>query len=260
MISEPELTGEDGEPLKWSGPSVPGRHGDDRYDRYDDRDMDGDESPGEEPEPSASGHPRPRKWLWALGGAVTASALWAAGLYAYGEREPDVGKYRTSEDLCRDAELTAVNVAFGRTQTGNPRSHEDPAMDHAICWLEFETPESHSSVETVSGDVSISYTLHRRTDPGPQFDAALALEYVFMDEDVKKVPVDGLGERAFFVEPEGVSLPELQVLDGQAVLSMHINLPTNENGEPVDPKPKQVATVKEVLVDDMRALMAKLQS
>lgn len=42
-----------------------------------------------------------RPWLWAVGGAVAASVVWAGGLSAYGVQDVvDTRGYRVGEGLC----------------------------------------------------------------------------------------------------------------------------------------------------------------
>lgn len=58
---------------------------------------------------------RPRRpWLWALGGVVIASALWAAALFQYGwgEREPDMRGYQLDQDPCPSLQLKSIGAAI----------------------------------------------------------------------------------------------------------------------------------------------------
>ncbi|MFE2170657.1 hypothetical protein ACFXB3_37190, partial [Streptomyces sp. NPDC059447] len=107
MIGEPELDGE------WSGGP-----------------------PAEEARPEAPRGPAGRRlpWLWALGGALVASAVWA-GLPAVQDRfaaAPRIS-YRHSEDLCKDAPLKVLDKLTGGLPHRQPGHAESPPLDWASC-------------------------------------------------------------------------------------------------------------------------------
>lgn len=92
MITEPELVGE-------PGPGAPP-----------------DVVSGFDRGPSAAGRRRGRGPLWAAAGAVVASAVWAAAVFAYGiggDRKPDPRGYRVESDSCAAVELKALARAVG---------------------------------------------------------------------------------------------------------------------------------------------------
>ncbi|MER7043481.1 hypothetical protein [Streptomyces jumonjinensis] len=248
MISEPELMGDDGEPPRGEDP--PGR-----WSR-------GEGDPADPAADTVSAGPGPvrapiRAWLWALGGALTASALWAGGLYAYEPGDPDLGGYRASRDLCADAGLKALTAEYGPVSMSTPTGRERPSLDHAACWFEFRGAPPENGAEPVAGSGSLSYVRHKKTDPGPQFEATVAMENHTGADDPEMVRVDGLGERAYFVWAQGYDVPVLHVLDGQSVLSMSAEPPRSPSGE-IDRA--EAAGVRNLMVADMKALMRKLQS
>ncbi|WP_329116566.1 hypothetical protein [Streptomyces sp. NBC_01353] len=208
--------------------------------------------------------PRPRRpWLWAVGGAVVASAVWAGGLYAYERTQdegPDLGGYRTTSNLCEQAELKALSTALGkRSVDANGLTMEHSALDIARCNATLGNPES-------GYDVAITYSLHKETDPGPEFEARI--EDSGYEEDVD--PVDGLGETArLYVDrpPKGPSTGAwIHVLDGQAEVKIEliasgayeVNPATGEAVE--QPRPSaDLSGIGDFLAEDARALMASLK-
>ncbi|MGW6461933.1 hypothetical protein ACWF94_39395, partial [Streptomyces sp. NPDC055078] len=245
MISEPELVGEEEPPgrSQFPGGAIPGQ-------RDPDVVLDVVLSPDAEPRP----RPPLRAWLWALGGAVTASAVWAGGLYAHSGQDPDVGDYRVSRNLCLDAGMKAVSTVLGPVGTREPLTREHPTRDFATCSLTFENPDQQQRVEFMPAGVFIEYTLHRRTDPGPEFDAAASADSLLGRDPVTLERVEGLGERAYLLKGGDGLPPSLYVLDGQAVLSMSLS-----EGGPMGPDsegtPPDISGIRPFMIDDMGALM-----
>ncbi|MFF9848900.1 hypothetical protein [Streptomyces litmocidini] len=199
--------------------------------------------------------PRPprarRPWLWALGGAVLASAVWGGGLYAYGQKEepgPDLGGYASEVKLCEVAQLKALGGILGkRSQDGDGLGMDDPAVYEASCSPTFGDPDAGYSA-------SLTYTLHKVTDPGPEF-AARAKYYDLT------TPIGGLGEAAFF-DDRGGEGGELRVLDGQVEMALSVSrqYSTDENGNPLgDPEPVDLSGIDVPMTQDMLALMAALK-
>ncbi|MFE2144312.1 hypothetical protein ACFXA3_21700 [Streptomyces sp. NPDC059456] len=228
MISEPELDGQ------WD----PGR------------------PPGPAVEPDA---PRERvrvrgprsAWLWALGGAVAASAVWAGVLTVqdrFGDAAPRIA-YRHVEDLCK-LRLTAVSASTTELTGDYGRHEEHPALDWSYC--------AHGSPYTegrLSFDAEVLVQLHKRADARTEFGAgptglggvgAMASS----GGDVEQVP--GLGERALLTSRVGGS--RLEVLDGGAVFSLTVQW----YGRPDIADPDEDA-VRAAMLEDMRALMAALR-
>ncbi|QIP84874.1 hypothetical protein GLX30_13495 [Streptomyces sp. Tu 2975] len=217
-------------------------------------------------------------WLWALGGAVVASAVWAGGLYVHATAEPDLGGYRESRNLCLDAELNALTAAIGeRVDQGSAWRSTHESLDDVSCYIEmrpqgYELPTDEDGNELGSlPSVSVGYTLHKKTDPGPEFEGMMAARHTAVEDtavDDAAVDdatgadgttalrrVDGLGELAFVVRDSGGVT--LEVLDGQAVVSLSTTSDWDaETGEPLT----DVSDFEPMLVEDMRALLARLKS
>ncbi|MFC8277747.1 hypothetical protein ACFUJR_35480 [Streptomyces sp. NPDC057271] len=230
MISEPELTGGDDFPAaQVLDPESP------------------------EPREPRAPHPR-RPWLWALGGAVVASAVWAGGLHAY-ERSrdggPDLGGYRTVDSLCEIVELKALSVVLGaKSVAHDTRTETHPALDRSVCFATMGSAETGYSVQ-------VSYALHKVTDPGPEFEALRA----FWWPDTE--PVDGLGERAYVHAEASGDSAGIRVLDGQAELE--ISFSSQQAWDPDEEEPTtstekvDLSGIETVLAQDATALMAALK-
>ncbi|MFD3947113.1 hypothetical protein [Streptomyces sp. NPDC058579] len=196
-----------------------------------------------------------RPWLWALGGAVVASAVWAGGLYAYGRSQdggPDLAGYRTVADLCVAAELKGLAGVLGPKSADVGASSEDhEALDTAHCSLTMGDPATGHGV-------SISYRLHKVTDPGPEF---LARYEGSSWGDFQRV--DGVGEAAFYLPHPGDEGAEMAVLDGQVELEISVSMNTvwdEEAGQAVrDTKKVDLSGIDTVFAQDLTALMAALK-
>lgn len=251
MISEPELVGEE----PFATPQTPGAVS-----------APGTDGGGVTDDALASAGPRgPRRaWLWALGGAVAASAVWACGLYAFGNQDPDLGGYRATDDLCKAARLKHLQTALGtREGEGLPTRFEHATMDDAQCSVElkptgYEPEVDEDGNEIVSlHDVHISYTLHKRTDPGPEFDGAVLARQRAWGTESESAAVTGIGERAHVARGQDGSTITLDVVDGQAELSIAVTGGwDHESGEPAT----DVSEIEGLLVQDMQDLMAALRS
>ncbi|MFE0648809.1 hypothetical protein ACFVZH_09510 [Streptomyces sp. NPDC059534] len=156
--------------------------------------------------------PRPgRPWLWAVGGAVLASAVWGGGLYAYDQRKdpgPDLGGYKPAEGLCEVAKLKALTAVLGkRSQDGVGPFLNEPEVSTSSCSATFGPAETGQSLQ-------VSYTLHKVIDPGPEFES-WARQFGLLQA------VGGVGEQAFF-DDRGEEGGTLRVLDGQAEIELQI--------------------------------------
>ncbi|QES49921.1 hypothetical protein DEJ50_20930 [Streptomyces venezuelae] len=210
-------------------------------------------------EPAA---PRERRrypgWLWALGGVLAASTVWAGGLYAYGDElaAPDVA-YEAPEKLCDRFKASALTAAVPGLQTGQAARESNAALDWAVCVLAVR------GVETGAGD-RIRYhgaaeiEVHRKVDPGVEFGLG-GPGWRFAGWEA--ATVSGLGERAVMYTDQAGRMPALQVVDGGAVLTLWLSGAdrVDKNGVPtgeVVTDTLDYEAVKYALIEDMRKLMA----
>lgn len=206
----------------------------------------------ETPPPGPPRPPRTRRpWLWALGGAVLASAVWGGVLYTYEQRKaagPDLGGYKAVENVCERVQFKALAVILGKQSVdGTGPGMDDPALYEAFCPISFGPPESGHGV-------SLRYTLHKVTDPEPEFESRA--KYYELT-----TPIDGIGEKAFFADRGGEG-GELRVLDGQVEieLSVYRQYETDEQGNPVgESEPIDLSGIEVPMTQDLLALMAALK-
>ncbi|MFH9722516.1 hypothetical protein ACH4M4_06080 [Streptomyces sp. NPDC017254] len=202
--------------------------------------------------------PRPprarRPWLWALGGAVVASAVWAGGLYAYGQREepgPDLGGYATvaEQELCKLAKFRALGGILGeRNVDGYGAVLDETAIGEASCSAAFGPQDATQTVD-------VTYTLHKVIDPAHEFEARARQSGLLRK-------IDGIGEQAWFDDVGGQG-GALWVLDGQAELQFHLywQVPFDESGNPVKGAVEQpdLSGIDVPMAQDALALMAALK-
>ncbi|MFJ1567014.1 hypothetical protein ACIOG8_22820 [Streptomyces erythrochromogenes] len=200
-------------------------------------------------EREAGGPGARRPWLWALGGAAIASALWAGGLYALGDRlaAPELS-YRATENLCQDFEAQALGRIAGDLHRYRPMNQQNdhPAVRGAICVL--QNGESVSSLR-----VRTQVDLHHKTDPAAEFDVpplGLAAELGAGRTEA----VQGLGERAVLLVAPGDAALQLKVLDGGAVFTIETYSTGSTGNTPAD-----TAALQAAMVEDARALLAALK-
>ncbi|WFB09643.1 hypothetical protein LRS74_23295 [Streptomyces sp. LX-29] len=161
--------------------------------------------------PGGGGGGKGKGWLWGVGGAVLASAVWAGTLFATGgfdgEEKADLGGYRYQEDLCASSDFSAFEGAGFREDTPdedekNPEHEgsEHAALDGMTCEIEYK-PTGASSEDYSSASVYTSASLHKKTDPAPEFEAqykAFETRKAGGDKYVVK-DVSGVGDEAYLV-------------------------------------------------------------
>jgi hypothetical protein len=155
-------------------------------------------------------------WLWALGGAVVASAVWAGVVFGTGalggEPKADLAGYRYTPNLCTSTDLNAIEDAGYEQKDSsgstNPQhsSSRDPALDSMACNINFAATDASSS-DYSSEWLSTTAGLHRKTDPEPEFEAQYR-QYENQKSSgytYKVSEVDGLGDEAYVVTQQSTS-------------------------------------------------------
>lgn len=113
-------------------------------------------------------------WLWAVGGAVAASAIWGSVLFATGgfssEPTPDLAGYAYTGDLCADTSLTPFQDAHFKTKTNTGTASKDANPQHSgtqlktldtmTCNVSFEQENAGSSAYSSTWLYNTA-TLHR---------------------------------------------------------------------------------------------------
>ncbi|WP_206742977.1 hypothetical protein, partial [Streptomyces sp. AcH 505] len=263
MISEPELVGGQAVPAPRRDDDPPGAW---RAGAPDPAAPDDPEAP---PETIAADGlpPHRRPWVWGLCGALLASAGWAAWIQLDHSAGPDLRGYRVSRNLCLDAELPALSAALGTERLPKAVVDERETVDRSFCMVEL-TPEGKNGREAISATtkhatVDISYVLHRKTDPGPEFEAIATGPASAMGPTYTAKLVPDLGERAYVLRDAAGNSLQLMVLDGQAVITAEVQAFTEFGtgpgaGNQYVHEPLEPDVVEPALVADIRDLMTKL--
>ena len=164
--------------------------------------------------PGGSGGRGASGWLWAVGGAFAASAMWASVMFATGgfggsEASPDLAGYSYTSDLCADTSMTPFENADYRTKQNTSTAAKDPnpqhsgsqqpSLDSMWCNISLEQKTASSS-DYSSTLVYNTATLHKKSDPGPEFgDGYRAYEKQDTSVDYRVESVSGLGDEAYLV-------------------------------------------------------------
>lgn len=220
-------------------------------------------------------------WAWALGGIVTASAVWVAVLLStgYGRTPaPDLHGYHVGRNPCGGGTtlqpLTdALNVPD--LFPGVATVTRGPAVDQVDCTL---------IGQTIRDDWATTYTitvgaeLHKKTDPRPEFENTYQVQVSSITptepgtsiltvgfNDVSK-PYPGLGDSAYLTTSR--TRQALDVLYGGATISLSVEAsvqwagtgtaPVSTDNSPQFPTIPTTYSLRTTLPSTMRHLMTFL--
>ncbi|MFD7661443.1 hypothetical protein [Streptomyces sp. NPDC059788] len=212
-----------------------------------------------------SGGGSAQHWLWALGGAVAASAMGGALLFAVGafgdaRPDPDLAGYSYTSDLCDRTSFTPFESANfkikpagssssssgasgGGAQNPQYSGVQQGALDSMWCNAELK-PSGADSGDYSSTWVYSSATLHKKTDPAPEFaDNYRAYESQRSSISYKVTPVPGLGDEAYVVsrsDDSSGSYVILGVRDGWATYQITWSSYTSRTSSTKPPTTEQV--------------------
>ncbi|GCB91174.1 hypothetical protein [Streptomyces noursei] len=222
-------------------------------------------APGAAPSRGVSG------WLWAVGGAVAATAIGASVMFATGafssEPHPVLKGYAFRDDLCSVTSLmpfenahykTKPSAGTGSTGSSGPSSPPNPqhsgsrmgSMDSMWCNVSL-TPEGAGTTDYSSSWVYSAATLHKKTDPAPEFaDLYRAYETQQTSTTYKVEPVPGIGDEAFLVTRNdsgalNSSYVILAVRDGWMTYQTTWSSYTTSSSTVKPPGPAEIATMLE---------------
>ncbi|MFG3368152.1 hypothetical protein ACGF0K_24675 [Streptomyces sp. NPDC048156] len=197
-------------------------------------------------EPAPGTRRRPGRSLGPLlVGAVAASAVWGAGLYAFGAPGPDLRGYRVSDRLCSLLTMPNLATVLDRGSRWESTESAHPAVDTADCSGQLERKEGSARAATLTASV----VLHKSVSPAEEFDAAraTAAERIPGRADVRTVT--GLGDRAYTVVHGRTA--EVHVLDGDAEFALGVTV--ERTGGRVTP-----ARLRPLVAGDVDTLMRRL--
>jgi hypothetical protein len=153
-----------------------------------------------------------------LVGALAASAVWGAGLYAFGAQGPDLRGYRVSNRLCSLLTLPNLARVLDRGSRWESTESRHAAEDTADCAGQLERKEGSERAATLTASV----VLHKRTSPAEEFDAARATAAERIPGRAVVRTVKGLGDRAYTVVHGRTT--EVHVLDGDAEFALIVRV------------------------------------
>ncbi|MEV6103868.1 hypothetical protein AB0M28_04010 [Streptomyces sp. NPDC051940] len=165
------------------------------------------------PGPPQPGGRRGRGVLWALVGALVASAAWAGGLFATGNLTfltgPDLGGYAYTKDLCKETDLkpfeknglTLQESTSEDSPNPQPRSLTHADLDSMQCQVAFDAGTPGTDGLPSSSRLYLTAERHKATDPGPEFTARQQHWKQYSDDEYtySVKPVSGVGDEAYLI-------------------------------------------------------------
>ena len=187
--------------------------------------------------PSTAG----RAVLWAVVGAVVASAGWAAGLFLTGGfgTGADLRGYRAPANLCAGSDYSSFKDEYPVDDSAPTKNAmKDPALDESYCSLSLKkTGSSYADAY-----LSLQLDLHKKTDPAPEFTATWK-NYGDSHTDYDVTPVQGIGDEAYLVTQDtsngsttsGSRYATLAVRDGWTTFTMYYSAYFSSYDSDTDP-------------------------
>ncbi|WP_236572856.1 hypothetical protein [Streptomyces sp. GS7] len=214
-------------------------------------------------------------WLWALGGAVAATAIGASVLFATGgfssKPSPDLKGYAYKSDLCAATSMTPFENAHLQTKpssgttgsaspgspTENPQHSgtQQPSMDSMWCNVTL-TPDGAGSTGYSSTWLYNAVTLHKKSDPAPEFaDNYRSWEKQETSVHYKVASVPGIGDEAYLVTRDDTSNNTgayviLAVRDGWLTYQSTWSSYTSSTATSKPPTTDQITTMLEASAKD----------
>ncbi|PRH79744.1 hypothetical protein C6N75_07670 [Streptomyces solincola] len=158
--------------------------------------------------PGAPGAPPPggRRapgWLWGAGGAVVASAVWAAALFGFGVLggpRPEFGGHRFASDLCGTLPFDGFEERydFQDLEDDDGFDSRQKGIDQSSCSRGINDRDAEDK-EFADGYVSAYANWHKGSDPAGEFASLQAASEDRSDGDrtYETEPVRGLGDEAY---------------------------------------------------------------
>ncbi|MGW1783326.1 hypothetical protein ACWCQQ_29950 [Streptomyces sp. NPDC002143] len=198
--------------------------------------------------------------LWAVVGAVVASAAWAAGVFLVkAGNDPDLRGYSAPSNLCNSADYSSFQDEYP-DDDGTPTHNtlEDTALDSGYCSISLKkTGSSYADAY-----LSVQLDLHKKTDPGPEFTATWK-NYGDSHSGYDVEEVTTIGDEAYIVSEDttsgtttGSRYATLAVRDGWVTYTMGYSAYLSSYDD--DKDPPELDEVIDWLKTDTRATLESL--
>ncbi|MFJ3308817.1 hypothetical protein ACIPSA_38385 [Streptomyces sp. NPDC086549] len=216
------------------------------------------------PQAGGGGRGAGRAVLWAVVGALAASAAWAAGVFVIGGRDAaELRGYTAPSNLCSDADYSSFKDEYPQ-EDGSPshNSLKDGALDESYCSIGLKkTGSSYADAY-----LTIQVDLHKKTDPGPEFTATWK-NYRKSHSGYDVETVRDIGDEAYLVTQDttsgssgssatGSRYATLAVRDGWMTYTMSYSAYLSTYDQ--DKNPPQLDEVSDWLRADTKATLDQL--
>ncbi|MFG3197134.1 hypothetical protein ACGFYT_13470 [Streptomyces sp. NPDC048208] len=214
------------------------------------------------PPPAAGSGAAGRAVLWAVVGAVVASAAWAAGVFLIGATAgaADLGGYAAPSDLCSRSDYTSFKDEYSASDSSPTHSSlKDAALDESYCSASLK--KSGSSY--ADAYLTLQVDLHKKTDPGPEFTATWK-NYDESHSGYDVGPVEDIGDEAYLVTRDttsgtssGSRYATLAVREGWVTYTMSYSAYLSSYDP--DKDPPQIDEISDWLKTDTRNTLDRLK-
>ncbi|MFG2602372.1 hypothetical protein ACGFT2_02225 [Streptomyces sp. NPDC048514] len=214
------------------------------------------------PVPPAGGGGAGKAVLWAVVGAVVASAAWAGGVLLLGGKgdDADLRGYTAPGNMCSSADYSSFKDEYTQDDSSPTRTAlHDAALDEGYCSLSLKKTGSTYA----DAYLSMQLDLHKKTDPGPEFTATWK-NYGDSHKDYDVDPVKGIGDEAYLVSQDttngsssGSRYATLAVRDGWVTYTMSYSAYLSSYDR--DKTPPALADVSQWLKTDAKATLGQLK-
>ncbi|MEU9441302.1 hypothetical protein AB0D42_10350 [Streptomyces sp. NPDC048304] len=213
--------------------------------------------------PPAGGGGAGKAVLWAVVGAVVASAAWAGGVFLIGGKSgsADLRGYSAPSDMCSSADYSSFKTEYPEGDSSPTKtSLKNVALDESFCSVSLKKTGSTYA----DAYLSMQLDLHRKTDPGPEFTATWK-NYGDSHTGYDVAPVSGIGDEAYLVSQDtsngssssGSRYATLAVRDGWVTYTMSYSAYLSSYDQ--DKNPPALSDVDDWLKKDAKATLGQLK-
>ncbi|WP_333737880.1 hypothetical protein [Streptomyces sp. IBSBF 2806] len=211
--------------------------------------------------PSPTGGGAGRAVLWAVVGAVVASAAWAAGVFLTASgADADLRGYAAPTNLCTSTDYSSFKAEYTAEDTAPSHNGiKDDALDEGLCNISLKKSGSSYS----DAYLYTQLDLHKKTDPAPEFTASWK-NYGDSHKGYDVESVSGIGDEAYLVSDDtttgstsGSLYATLAVRDGWVTYTMSYS--AYYTSYDTDTDPPKLAEVSAWLKTDTRATLRDLR-